>query len=195
MMTVLFFTVAHNGSISHGHPCTDYNVPNHVDSLLKKRHPHAGKNRVRQGCRTRFSAQWTAAGIAKCSNEIGFDNFVKPDLAWKIFRKLFGNLAGKFHPKAVLGSGISPCKCVLTSKRDACVKCPPFRAGVLPPPGAAKPCAAEHDLLLRHTKNGHTLRYTDERKAHPSASNRASSRMPKPARPMWPICTDICLMI
>ena len=46
-----------------------YNVPNNVDSLLKKRHPDAGENRVRQGCRTRFSAQWTAAGIAKCSNE------------------------------------------------------------------------------------------------------------------------------
>ena len=46
-----------------------YNVPNNVDSLLKKRHPDAGENQVRQGCRTRFSAQWTATGIAKCSNE------------------------------------------------------------------------------------------------------------------------------
>ena len=97
-----------------------YNVPNNVDSLLKKRHPDAGENRVRQGCRTRFSAQWTATGIAKCSNEIGFDNFVKPDLAWKIFRKLFGNLAGKFRPQAALGSGVFPCKRVLTSKRYAC---------------------------------------------------------------------------
>ena len=58
-----------------------YNVPNNVDSLLKKRHPDAGENRVRQGCRTRFSAQWTAARIAKCSNEIGFDDFTKPDLS------------------------------------------------------------------------------------------------------------------
>ena len=64
-------------------------------------------------------------GIAKCSNEIGFDNFVKPDLAWKIFRKLFGNLAGKFRPQAALGSGVFPCKRVLTSKRYACVKRPP----------------------------------------------------------------------
>ena len=58
-----------------------YNVPNNIDSLLKKRHPNAGENRARQGCRTRFSAQWTAAGIAKCSNEIGFDDFTKPDLS------------------------------------------------------------------------------------------------------------------
>lgn len=123
--SLYFFVVLLTGCGSHGHPCTDYNVPNHVDSLLKKRHPHAGKNRVRQGCRTRFSAQWTAAGIAKCSNEIGFDNFVKPDLAWKIFRKLFGNLAGKFRPQAALGSGVFPCKRVLTSRRYACVKRPP----------------------------------------------------------------------
>ena len=41
-------------------------------------------------------------------NEIGFDNFVNPDLAWNIFRKLFGNLAGKFRPKAALGTGVSP---------------------------------------------------------------------------------------
>ena len=46
--------------------------------------------------------------LPKCSNEIGFDNFVNPDLAWNIFRKLFGNLAGKFRPKAALGTGVSP---------------------------------------------------------------------------------------
>jgi hypothetical protein len=104
---------------------------------LKKRHPHAGKNRVRQGCRTRFSAQWTAAGIAKCSNEIGFDNFVKPDLAWKIFRKLFGNLAGKFRPQAALGSGVFPCKRVLTSKRYACALTVPGGEGLGPAIGGA----------------------------------------------------------
>jgi len=96
---------------------------------LKKRHPHAGKNRVRQGCRTRFSAQWTAAGIAKCSNEIGVDNFVKPDLAWKIFRKLFGNLAGKFRPQAALGAGDFPCKWRFDIKMRCLRETPALKGG------------------------------------------------------------------
>ena len=57
--------------------------------------------------------------------KIRFDNFVKPDLAWKIFRKPSGNLAEKFRPQAALGTGVHPCKGVLTSKRYACVKRPP----------------------------------------------------------------------
>ena len=99
-----------------------YNVPNNVDSLLNKRHPDAGENRVRQGCRTRFSAQWTATGIAKCSNEIGFDDFVKPDLAWKIYRKLFGNIVKRFRPQAALGTGVSPASAQNVHWRYACVE-------------------------------------------------------------------------
>lgn len=110
-------------------------------------------------------------------------------------QKTFRQPCRKVPPAGSIGDRGFPCKRVLTSKRYACVKHPPFRAGVSPPPGAAKPCTAEYDLLPHRTKNGHTLRYTDERKLRPSASNQASSRMPKPVRPMWPICTDVCLMI
>ena len=58
-----------------------YNVPNNVDSLLKKRHPDAGENRVRQGCQTRFSVSHMAAKGMQYPNEIGFDDFTKPDLS------------------------------------------------------------------------------------------------------------------
>ena len=58
-----------------------YNVPNNVDSLLKKQHLDAGGNRVRQPCRTRFSVSHTAAKGTQYPNEIGFDDFTKPDLS------------------------------------------------------------------------------------------------------------------
>lgn len=102
-----------------------------------------------------------------------------------LLRLTFRHSCQKVPPAGGIGvRGMPPASGVLTSKCDACVKRLPFRAGVLPPPGAAVPCAAEHDLSPHHTKNGHTLKYTDERNTHPSASNQASSRMPKPARPM-----------
>ena len=54
--------------------------------------------------------------------KIGFDNFVKPDLAWKIFRKLFGNIVKRFRPQAALGTGVSPASAQNVHLRYACVE-------------------------------------------------------------------------
>ena len=108
-------------------PLYGYHVSQNVDRFLRKRHPDIGKKSLSAMLPNPIFSAISLHPNRQMSKEIGFDKFVKPDLAWKIFRKLFGNLAGKFRPQAALGSGVFPCKRVLTSKRYACPT-PPLAA-------------------------------------------------------------------
>ena len=68
-------------------PLYGYHVSQNVDRFLRKRHPDIGKKSLSAMLPNPI---FSAIGLhpnRKMSKEIGFDNFVKPNLAWKIFRQ------------------------------------------------------------------------------------------------------------
>lgn len=87
-------------------PLYGYHVSQNVDRFLRKRHPDIGKKSLSAMLPNPI---FSAIGLhpnRQMSKEIGFDNFVKPNLAWKIFRQP----CRKVPPEGGIGDRGFPCK-------------------------------------------------------------------------------------
>ena len=120
-------------------PLYGYHVSQNVDRFLRKRHPDIGKKSLSAMLPNPI---FSAIGLhpnRQMSKEIGFDNFVKPDLAWKIFRQP----CRKVPPAGGIGDRGFPLQARFDIKTLCLRETPAQRAGISPPPLAAN-CVCEN---------------------------------------------------